>query len=105
MLNSVILTHSTTSKDSNIFLAIHLTRPKSHPTISRMNDTKTKISHLEDHAHELLELCQRLSDENSDLRKQLNNMSSERSGLIELKEQARTHVEGMITRLRSMENA
>ena len=70
-----------------------------------MNETKMKISHLEGQTTELLELCQRLSNENTDLRKQINNMSSERSGLIELKEQARTHVEGMITRLRSMENA
>lgn len=77
----------------------------SHPTISRMNETKMKINHLEGQTTELLELCQRLSNENTDLRKQINNMSSERSGLIELKEQARTQVEGMITRLRSMENA
>jgi cell division protein ZapB len=70
-----------------------------------MNDTKTKITKLEDQTNELLGLCQRLSDENSNLRKQLHSMSGERSGLIELKEQARTQVEGMITRLRSMENA
>ena len=63
------------------------------------------MSHLEDQANELLELCQRLSDENTDLRKQLGNLSCERSGLMELKEQARGQVEGMITRLRSMENA
>ncbi len=101
----MILTHSTTCKDFNIFLVIHLTITQSQPTISRMNETKTKISHLEDQANELLELCQRLSNENSDLRKQLHNLSSERSGLLELKEKARSQVEGMITRLRSMENA
>ena len=101
----MILTHSTTCKDSNIFLAIHLTLTQSGPIISRMNDTKTKISYLEKQANELLDLCQHLSNENSNLHKQLNNISSERSGLIELKEQARTQVEGMITRLRSMESA
>lgn len=101
----MILAHSTTCKDSNIFLAIHLTLTQSHPIISRMNDTKTKISYLEKQANELLDLCQHLSNENSNLHKQLNNISSERSGLIELKEQARTQVEGMITRLRSMESA
>ena len=100
----MILTNSTTSKDSNIFLVRYLTIVHSHPTISRMNETKMKISHLEGQTTELLGLCQRLSNENTDLRKQINNMSSERSGLIELKEQARTQVEGMITRLRSMEN-
>lgn len=69
-----------------------------------MNNTKIKITRLESQTDELLGLCQRLSEENSHLRKQLNNMTSERAGLVELKEQARTHVEGMITRLRSMEN-
>jgi len=63
------------------------------------------MDRLEDQANELLELCQRLSNENSDLRKQLSDMHTERSGLIELKEQARAQVEGMITRLRSMESA
>ena len=101
----MILTNSTTRKDSNIFLIIYLTIAESQPTISRMDNTKTKIGHLEGQANELLELCQRLSDENTDLRKQLGNLSSERSGLFELKEQARSQVEGMITRLRSMENA
>ena len=89
--------------DSNIFLIIHLTIGPSRPTISRMNDTK--MNQLEEQTNELLELCQRLGNENADLRKQLHNMTSERSGLIELKERARTQVEAMITRLRSMENA
>lgn len=69
-----------------------------------MNNTKIKITRLESQTDELLGLCQRLSEENTHLRKQLNNMTSERAGLVELKEQARNHVEGMITRLRSMEN-
>ena len=69
-----------------------------------MNDTKIKMSHLEEQANELLELCERLSHENADLRKQLRNMTTERAGLMELKERARHQVEGMITRLRSMEN-
>lgn len=92
-------------KDSNIFLAIRLTHTQSPPTINHMNDTKLKIDQLEDKTGELLALCQRLSNENADLHKQINNLSSERSGLIILKEQARTQVEGMITRLRSMESA
>ena len=100
----VILAHSTMSRDSDIFLAIHLTRAISRPTISPMNETKSKINHLEDQTNELLALCQRLGEENTDLRKQLGTLSSERSGLIELKEQARSQVESMITRLRSMEN-
>ncbi|MCW8922585.1 MAG: TIGR02449 family protein [Gammaproteobacteria bacterium] len=92
-------------KDSNIFLVRNLTIAKSHSTISRMNEIKTKMDNLEEQANDLLGLCQRLSEENSDLRKQLNDMSSERAGLVELKEKARNQVEGMITRLRAMENA
>jgi len=82
-----------------------LTDTQSRPTISRMNEIKIKMDHLEKQANELLDLCQRLSNENADLRKQLNHMNGERSELIELKEKARLQVEGMITRLRSMENA
>lgn len=63
------------------------------------------MTRLEGQTDELLELCHRLSEENSHLRKQINHMTTERAGLVELKEQARNHVEGMITRLRSMENA
>lgn len=70
-----------------------------------MNDIKIKMTRLESQADEMLELCQRLSEENSHLRKQLKHMTTERAGLVELKEQARNHVEGMITHLRSMENA
>jgi uncharacterized protein (TIGR02449 family) len=48
---------------------------------------------------------QSLGDENNDLRAQLQHITSERGTLLELKEQARSQVEGMIMRLRSMENA
>lgn len=98
------MTHSNTGKDSKIFLARYLTIGQSHPTITRMNETKIKLSHLEEQTSQLLSLCQRLSEENGDLRKQLHNLTTERAGLVELKERARGQVEGMITRLRSMEN-
>lgn len=80
-----------------------MTSAKSRPTISRMNDIK--ITKLESQTNELIELCQRLDNENTSLRAQLHSLTSERSGLIETKEKVRTQVEGMITRLRSMENA
>jgi cell division protein ZapB len=75
------------------------------PTIRTMNDTTSKINHLEDQVNELLELCKKLGEENSDLRAQLQHITSERGTLLELKEKARSQVEGMIMRLRSMENA
>ncbi len=70
-----------------------------------MNDTTSKINHLEQQVDELLELCKKLGDESNDLRAQLQHITSERGTLLELKEQARSQVEGMILRLRSMENA
>ncbi len=70
-----------------------------------MSDITTKINRLESQVEELLELCQKLGDENSDLRNQLQHLNGERAKLLEQKEQARSHVEAMITRLRSMESA
>ena len=71
-----------------------------------MNETTTaKINHLEEQVSELLDLCKSLGKENSDLRAQLQHLSGERATLLEQKEQARSQVEAMITRLRSMESA
>ena len=69
-----------------------------------MNDTTSKINRLEQQVSELLDLCKRLGDENSDLRAQLKHLSGERATLLEQKERARTQVEAMISRLRSMES-
>ncbi|MGB5455017.1 MAG: TIGR02449 family protein, partial [Gammaproteobacteria bacterium] len=54
---------------------------------------------------ELLELCKRLGKDNSDLRAQMQALSGERATLLEQKEQVRSQVEAMISRLRSMESA
>ena len=70
-----------------------------------MTDTITRINKLEEQVGELLELCQRLGDDNKDLRSQLQQLTSERSSLMETKEKVRNQVESMITRLRSMEKA
>ena len=82
-----------------------MTRSDSRPTISPMTDTITRINKLEEQVSELLELCQRLGNENQELRAQLQTLTSERSNLIESKEKVRVQVESMITRLRSMEKA
>ncbi|MBT8120455.1 MAG: TIGR02449 family protein [Gammaproteobacteria bacterium] len=70
-----------------------------------MNDTIKRINKLEAQVNELLELCQRLGNDNQELRAQLQTLTSERSSLIEAKEKVRVQVESMITRLRSMEKA
>ncbi len=82
-----------------------MTESDSRPTISHMTDTITRISKLEEQVGELLELCQKLGNDNKDLRAQLQTLTSERSNLIESKEKVRVQVESMITRLRSMEKA
>jgi uncharacterized protein (TIGR02449 family) len=70
-----------------------------------MTDTIKRISKLEEQVSELLELCQKLGNDNTDLRTQLKTLASERSNLMETKEKVRVQVESMITRLRSMEKA
>ena len=70
-----------------------------------MNDSIKRITKLEEQVAELLELCQRLGKDNSELRAQIQQLASERSNLVEQKEKVRVQVESMITRLRSMENA
>ncbi len=70
-----------------------------------MTDTIKRISKLEEQVNELLDLCQRLGNDNQELRAQLQTLTSERSNLIEAKEKVRVQVESMITRLRSMEKA
>lgn len=70
-----------------------------------MTDSIERISKLEEQVGELIELCQRLDNDNKDLRAQLQRLTSERSTLMEQKEKIRLQVESMITRLRSMEKA
>jgi cell division protein ZapB len=70
-----------------------------------MNETTSKMNHLEEQVGQLLDICKRLGKENSDLRAQLKHLSGERATLLEQKEQARSQVEAMISRLRSMESA
>lgn len=82
-----------------------MTEGHSRPTISTMNDSIKRITKLEEQVSELLELCKRLGDDNVELRAQLQQLTSERSNLVEQKEKVRVQVESMITRLRSMEKA
>ena len=46
---------------------------------------------------------QRLQDENRSLRQQIEQMAGERAQLVAKQEQARTRVEAMISRLKSLE--
>jgi cell division protein ZapB len=51
----------------------------------------------------LVELCQRLSEENRSLRQSQEQLANERAALLAKNEQARTRVEAMIARLKSLE--
>ena len=61
------------------------------------------LSVLEQQVDELLTLTQVLSKENKALRVQQQNWSTERAKLIEKNELAKSRVESMITRLKSLE--
>ena len=82
-----------------------MTPADSRPTITVMKNDTNKLDMLEKQVNDLLELCEKISSENRDLRAQINQLSRDRSSLMEQKETARHQVEAMITRLRSMENA
>lgn len=60
---------------------------------------------LEQRVEELIHACSYLKDENKSLRARQDSLVAERAALIEKTEQARTRVEAMITRLKSMETA
>ena len=52
---------------------------------------------------ELIQLCHQLKSENQALRDQQSNVMSERASLMEKNELARSRIESMIMRLKTME--
>jgi len=66
-------------------------------TLAELNEVSGSIDRL-------LELCQRLAEENRSLRQSQEQLSAERSNLLAKNEQARSRVEAMIARLRALEN-
>ena len=64
---------------------------------------ETNLRQLEQHVDELIDTVGLLKNENSNLRKQKDKLVSERSQLLEKTEMARSRVEAMISRLRSLE--
>ena len=65
--------------------------------------TETDLKHLEQRVDELIDTVGSLKNENTNLRQQKDKLVSERSQLIEKTELARSRVEAMISRLRSLE--
>ena len=66
--------------------------------------SSTDLETLERKVNELIELCSTLARENRALRTQQNNWSMERARLIEKNELAKSKVEAMIGRLKSLEH-
>ena len=63
-----------------------------------------EIDRLESQLELLLDTVDRLLKENRSLRAQQETLTTERANLLEKHDMVRTRVEGMITRLKSMEN-
>ncbi|MDO5506496.1 MAG: TIGR02449 family protein [Pseudoxanthomonas suwonensis] len=62
-----------------------------------------QLQSLNERLDTALEQAERLADENRSLRQQQEHINSERSQLLAKNEQARTRVEAMIARLKSLE--
>ena len=67
-------------------------------------NTAIDLHALENRVDELVAMVQKLKSENNTLKSVQGNLMTERAILTEKVEQARVRVEGMIARLRAMEN-
>ncbi|HET9189124.1 MAG TPA: TIGR02449 family protein [Rudaea sp.] len=72
--------------------------------MSNANPALNELHEVSGRIDRLLELCRRLAEENRSLRLSQDQLAAERSNLLAKNEQARTRVEAMIARLRSLEN-
>ncbi len=68
------------------------------------NAMELDLKKLEVRVEELIRACAQLKDENHSLRSQQESLIAERADLIEKTELAKTRVEAIITRLKSMED-
>ncbi len=84
-----------------------LTQQPTHSILENMNEdiniTEDDLKRLEAQVDELIQANARLQNENSSLLSTQESLVTERAELIEKTELAKTRVEAMITRLKSME--
>lgn len=64
-----------------------------------------RLADLHAQLESLVRACTQLKDENRSLRQQQGQLITERAGLIEKNDLARSRVEGMINRLKAMEES
>lgn len=67
-----------------------------NPALAELHEVSGRID-------QLVEVCRRLAEENRSLRQSQEQLATERSNLLAKNEQARSRVEAMIARLRSLE--
>jgi cell division protein ZapB len=67
------------------------------------HDAESQLRRLEDRVDRLIAHCQLLKEENLALRVQQQTLAAQRASLIDKHEMARSRVEAMINRLKSME--
>ncbi|THB72018.1 MAG: TIGR02449 family protein [Gammaproteobacteria bacterium] len=67
------------------------------------NSFDNEITVLEEKVKSLTTLCTKLSEENKSLRISQQSLNSERAALLEKNNQAKSRVEAMIRRLKTME--
>jgi cell division protein ZapB len=68
------------------------------------NDALAQVQQMSARLDKLLELVRRLTDENRSLRQGQEQLTNERAQLLNKNELARSRVEAMINRLKSLEN-
>ena len=68
------------------------------------NDALAQVQQMSALLDKLLELVRRLADENRSLRQGQEQLAAERAQLLNKNELARSRVEAMINRLKSLEN-
>ena len=67
--------------------------------------SEEELQRLEIRVTELIQTCDQLKEENHLLKAQQQAFSGERASLLERQEQARTRVEAMINRLKTLEES
>ena len=67
------------------------------------HDAEAQLRRLEERVDRLIAYCERLKEENGALRVQQQALAAQRASLIDKHEMARSRVEAMINRLKSME--
>ena len=71
--------------------------------MSEHEPTQSVVAEIGARVDRLVELCRRLGEENRSLRQSQEQLANERASLIAKNEQARSRVEAMISRLKSLE--